>query len=72
MTTKREEGYYWITACGERLIAEWDGYFWVCCGDDSNIPETAVTDINEKRIIEEVIEKGLIEQLWKNNTADGI
>jgi hypothetical protein len=53
MTTKREEGYYWVTAWGQRLIAYWNNYTWECFGSVIDIPSKVITDINENRIIED-------------------
>lgn len=50
---KRKPGYYWITAWKERMIAEWNGDYWHYCGSDMSIPEVAITNVNEKEVVED-------------------
>ena len=60
MTTEREDGYYWVTAWGERMVAYWDSCEWRYHYNSTlSIPETAVIDINENRIIEDGTEHNM-------------
>jgi len=66
MTKQREQGYYWITAWEERIIAYWDSCEWFYHnGSDMSIPETAVIYINENRIIEDGTVSSMREYLEK-------
>lgn len=51
----RENGHYWITYAGDRMVARWTDDVWEICASDnvwySEDPE--IYDINENRIIED-------------------
>lgn len=49
----REPGWYWVTAWQDRKIAEWDGESWWITKADDTVGEHYITDINEKKIVED-------------------
>lgn len=49
----RENGFYWVMAGDQEIIAEWNGKEWFLTGIDFGVTDKALDGIDEKRIVKE-------------------